>query len=204
MIPWWTSWHARLESWRLKWKTWEGSRYIRLWYCSPELINRRLKNAMLRNKELEDAAQISLSISHVLTTGRVTWSPFFKKSFVWLWKLVPQTSRCYIIFHVLCYCARVLKPDSAVWDWSWKRGLEIDSYWNTQHPDQEIQTHFRLHFSQHHEQKISYEPLEMRCTRTNGKVLALTPFPWYVLIASVFGDKRNSSYIKTSCLCSPC
>ena len=80
----------------------------------PELIDYRLEDTVLRNKDNNDAAQVSVISNTMPCNGREARSSFFKMSFVWVWKFIRRTSRCYIIFQVLYYCVTKLKPDPAV------------------------------------------------------------------------------------------
>ncbi|KAE9963194.1 hypothetical protein BLS_003435 [Venturia inaequalis] len=74
-------------------------------------LSERLEDALSRNRELESAVRPPTNEDHITINSDRIPNSFFKDSLIWSWKLIPQTSRCYIIFHVLCFCATKLRPD---------------------------------------------------------------------------------------------
>ncbi|TID16147.1 hypothetical protein E2P81_ATG09004 [Venturia nashicola] len=74
-------------------------------------LSRRLEDTLSRNRELESIVRPPTDKDHTANNLDQIPTPFLKDGLIWSWKLIRQTSRCYIIFHVLSYFATKLRPD---------------------------------------------------------------------------------------------
>ncbi|QDS70161.1 hypothetical protein FKW77_006055 [Venturia effusa] len=74
-------------------------------------LSQRLEDVLSRNKDLESVSHSEDFHDDADNDADQNSNSFLKDSLKWCAQFIQQSSRCYIIFHLLCYCASKLRPD---------------------------------------------------------------------------------------------